>query len=299
MIERQQVNLRLERELVDQLDDLARTEHVDRTEIARRILVVGVSEARVDRALGDYAAGRVTAWKAARDAGVSLYEMLDRIHERGIPYELDPEDFARLSRVPARVAERDIAYGISSDADTGVAELRARYKPALVRTLFVGESSPAQGTHFYRANSNLYRATRDAYADALGEDAVPSGEAFLRFFRDEGGWLVDLADKPVNRLSDSDRREAVEAGVPRLAEVIRSEHPVQIVVVKRDIADAVRRALALTDVVASILVLPFPVRQWAPVYRRDLAQFLRARRVTEDPRTPARTPPRSARTPAR
>ena len=46
-------------------------------------------------------------------------------------------------------------------------------------------------------------------------------------------------------------------------------------VVKRDIADAVRRALAMTDVDASILVLPFPVRQWAPVYRRDLAQFLR------------------------
>ncbi|MGZ8815209.1 MAG: ribbon-helix-helix protein, CopG family, partial [Mycobacterium sp.] len=89
MIDRQQVNLRLERELVDQLDDLARTEHVDRTEIARRILVTGVSEARVDRALRDYTAGRVTAWKAARDAGVTLYEMLDRIHERGIPYELD------------------------------------------------------------------------------------------------------------------------------------------------------------------------------------------------------------------
>ncbi|MGZ8761187.1 MAG: UPF0175 family protein [Aeromicrobium sp.] len=260
---------------MDQLDDLARTEHVDRTEIARRILVTGVSEARVDRALDDYAAGRVTAWKAARDAGVSLYEMLDRIHERGIPYEVDPEDFARLSHVPARVAERDVSYGTSSDADTGIAELRERYRPVSVETLFVGESSPAQGTHFYRANSNLYRATRDAYADALGADAVPSGEAFLAFFRDQGAWLVDLAEVPVNRLSDPARREAVEAGIPRLAEVIRSEHPEQIVVVKRDIADAVRRALALTDVGASMLVLPFPVRQWAPVYRRDLAQFLR------------------------
>ncbi len=36
MIDRQQVNLRLERELVDSLDDLAQDAHVDRTEVARR-----------------------------------------------------------------------------------------------------------------------------------------------------------------------------------------------------------------------------------------------------------------------
>ena len=84
MIDRQQVNLRLERELVDQLDDLAKAEHVDRTEIARRILVSGVAEARVERALRDYAAGKVTASRAATDAGISLYDMLDRIHERAL-----------------------------------------------------------------------------------------------------------------------------------------------------------------------------------------------------------------------
>jgi predicted transcriptional regulator len=279
VIERQQVNLRLDRDLVDQLDDLARSEHVDRTEIARRILVSGVAEARIEKALDDYRAGRVTAWRGATDAGISLYEMLDRIRDSGIHYELDPEVLNRLdasiaTRAASRVAEPRATYTAAADNESGIDALRARYKPEQVRTLFVGESSPAQGTHFYRANSNLYRATRDAYADALGEDAVPSSEAFLAFFRDQGAWLVDLADVPVNRLSDSDRRVAVEAGIPRLAEVIRSERPEQVVVVKRDIADAVRRALALTDVGASIVVLPFPVRQWAPVYRRDLAQFL-------------------------
>ena len=92
MIDRQQVNLRLERELVDSLDDLAQDAHVDRTEVARRILTDGIARARMERALRDYAAGRASAWKAARAAGVSLYEMLDAIHEAGIPYELDPED---------------------------------------------------------------------------------------------------------------------------------------------------------------------------------------------------------------
>ena len=278
MIDRQQVNLRLERELVDQLDDLARTEHVDRTEVARRLLVSGVAEARIERALRDYAAGRVTAWRAATDAGISLYDMLDRIHERGIPYELDPEVLERLDaqggrHASARVAEKATDY--RSDADSGIDRLREQFKPERVTTLFVGESSPAQGTHFYRANSNLFRATRAAYAAALGEDSVPAGEAFLRFFADQGAWLVDLADAPVNKLPDNDRRAAVEAGIPRLAGVIRNENPSRIVVVKRDLAPSVHRAVATAGSKAEILVLPFPVRQWAPVYRRDLAACLK------------------------
>ncbi len=279
MIERQQVNLRLERELVEQLDDLARAEHVDRTEVARRLLVEGVAEARIDRSLRDYAAGRVTAWRATGDAGVSLYEMLDRIRERGIPYELDPDELARLKGQPtttgrtARVAEGAADYG--SDANSGIDRLRERYRPKQVKTLFVGESSPAQGSHFYRASSRLFRATRAAYAEALGESAVPSGEAFLRFFADQGGWLVDLADRPVNQLSDAQRRQAVEAGIPRLAKTIEQKHPQTIVAVKRDIGDAVRRAAQLARSDAQLLVLPFPVRQWAPVYIRELAAFIR------------------------
>lgn len=281
MIERQQVNLRLERELVEQLDDLAKTEHVDRTEIARRILETGVAEARVDRAVRDYGAGRLTAWRAARDAGISLYEMLDRIRERGIPYELDPEVLERFGGAPrrVRVAERTASYGSIPYSKAGIDELRSRFKPKRVKTLFVGESSPAQGTHFYRANSNLYRATRAAYAAALGDAAVPTTDAFLRFFADQGAWLVDLADRPVNRLANSDRRKAIEAGVPLLAELITAERPKQVVVVKRDIADAVRRAISEAGLDVQVTVLPFPVRQWVAAYQRGLIELLRSNRA--------------------
>lgn len=287
MIERQQVNLRLERDLVDALDDLAQTQGTDRTEVARRILVEGVKRARTERALADYAAGRVTAWRAARDSGIPLYEMLDRIHEAAIPYELDPQALeridrhlaeARAERAATRAAEPHGEYGPetgAADAQTGVDELRGRYRPGRTKLLFVGESSPAQGTHFYRANSNLYRATRMAFAAAFGEDDVPEAEAFLRFFQDRGCWLVDLADTPVNRLPAPERREAVEHGVGRLADLIKREQPEAIVVVKRDIADAVGRAASLAGAGATpLVVLPFPVRQWAAQYVEGLRAFL-------------------------
>jgi hypothetical protein len=294
MIDRQQVNLRLERELIDALDDLARTDHVDRTEVARRLLVDGVQRSRVERALRDYSQGRVTAWRAARDAGISLYEMLDRIHEAGIPYELDPQVLtridARLERSPeaarsSRIAERSEPYSGAgtSDADTGIDDLRTRYRPERVEILFVGESSPAQGTHFYRANSNLYRATRAAFAAAYGDDNVPRGEAFLRYFRDHGCWLVDLADSPVNRLGPTERRGAVERGIARLAELLKQTSPPQVIAVKRDIADFVRRAQSLTGADTELTALPFPVRQWTADYVRGLAGVLGGNRAPGAP----------------
>ena len=229
MIDRQQVNLRLERELVDSLDDLAQDAHVDRTEVARRILTDGIARARMERAVRDYAAGQVSAWKAARRAGVSLYEMLDAVHQAGIPYELDPDDLAaaRSGGASTRVAEASPAYGGDdpSAPSADIAQLRERFRPAVVRMLFVGESSPAGGTHFYLANSNLFRATQAAFVAALGADAVPDGASFLPWFRDRGCWLVDIAGAPVNQLSDTARREAVEAGVPALATILRTATP--------------------------------------------------------------------------
>ena len=90
MNERQQVTLRLEPALLDELDGLARDEHLDRSELIRRLLREGVERRRIDGAVSEYAVGRVSAWRAAELAGVSLYEMLDRIAAAGIPYELDP-----------------------------------------------------------------------------------------------------------------------------------------------------------------------------------------------------------------
>jgi len=93
--------------------------------------------------------------------------------------------------------------------------------------LFVGESSPAGGTHFYRADSNLYRATREALGTGLSVVDPPEGEAFLAWFQELGCWLVDLA---------------VNAGIPALARTILEAQPQRVVVVLRRIAPSVRQA---------------------------------------------------------
>jgi predicted HTH domain antitoxin len=90
MAEPQLVTLRLEPTLLDELDGLARAERIDRSDLVRRLLREGVERRRIDRAVAEYAVGRVSAWRAAELARVSLYEMLDRIAAAGVSYEFDP-----------------------------------------------------------------------------------------------------------------------------------------------------------------------------------------------------------------
>ena len=276
MNKRHQVNIRLDTDLVDEIDRLADAEAIDRSEMARRLLGHGLADRRMRRALDEYRSGSVTAWRAAEIARVSLYEMLDRIHEEGIVYDLDTDVLDRvgsLARPTSAVGEDIAAYGRDDDA-SDISESRARFKPARVTTLFVGESSPAGGTHFYRANSNLFRATHEAFVEAFESDAVSDGPRFLREFQDRGCWLVDLVDQPVSRLGDDERQALVSAGVAALARTIEDVRPRHIVAVKATIDDEVRAAMKVADVDAELLALPFPVRQWRAVYVRELAEAL-------------------------
>lgn len=288
--DRTQVNIRLERELLAALDEMAAEESLDRTELARRLLRDGLKRERIALALRRYRNGEVSVARAAEQAQISLYEMLDRIRTEGIPYDLDSDELARLdgviegSRRPAAVGERRAHYGIPrTRPESGVDELRALFRPKVVQWLFVGESSPAGGTHFYRANSHLFRAMRDAFAGAFGND-VPTADAFLHFFRDQGDWLVDLADRPVNRLDEGERAAAVTAGIDRLATTIAATRPKRIIAVKTSIENAVRQAAAAARFEGDIEVLPFPVRQWRTIFVKKLAAALHAR-----PRTPGAT----------
>jgi len=231
-------------------------------------------------AIGEYAAGRRSAWSASELAGVDLYEMLDRIAQAGIPYRVDPEALDRLragngSPPSGAPTTPSLPPQAASAERASIAALRARYRPSATRVLFVGESSPAGGTHFYRADSNLYRATREAFGVGLSVADPPEREAFLAWFQELGCCLVDLADHPVDRSAAAERTRAVDAGIPALARTIREVQPARVIVVLRRIAPAVRRAardVEFDD--RAIDVLPFPTRQWRPVYVDQLAGIL-------------------------
>jgi predicted HTH domain antitoxin len=137
--ERTQVNIRLERQLLEELDEMALEESVDRAELARRLLRDGLKRERVARAMRRYREGDVSAARAAEEARISLYEILDRIRAEGIPYELDTDELDRINAMigagrPAGVNEQTAQYAAQrADAVSGIDDCRCRDRPSGIR----------------------------------------------------------------------------------------------------------------------------------------------------------------------
>jgi len=137
--------------------------------------------------------------------------------------------------------------------------LRRRYRPARVRLLFIGESPPASGRFFYRRDSGLYRAIRDAFRMI---DPSVTDDTFLEIFQRSGCYLIDTCAAPVDRLDAISRRAACLEGEPALARKIRRLEPIAIVTLVKSIRDNVQRAAVHARWSGPVLDLPYPGR-WA------------------------------------
>ena len=86
------LSVRVPREVREGLEELARLEGRDKAEVVREILVEGVRERRIEAALRLYREGKVTLWKAAELAGLSLWEMVEEAGRRGVPVQYGFEE---------------------------------------------------------------------------------------------------------------------------------------------------------------------------------------------------------------
>jgi len=160
-------------------------------------------------------------------------------------------------------------------------ELRAAYRPQVVRLLLIGESPPDPGDgakrFFYAptlSHDNLYRGVAAAlYGNEPGFD--PSRKlAVLDRLRADGVWLIDAVDEPIDKRSMATRRRAITAGLPSLVERVRDASPTIGVIICHSVvyelaAPALRKAgrNVLHDV-----ALPFPLGNW----RRQFVDGFRA-----------------------
>ena len=78
---------------VKTVEEIAKEESVDRSTIMARALEQYIKQWKLEKALKLYQKGKVTMWKAASIAGLSLWEMMDVVKERKIPLQYTYEDF--------------------------------------------------------------------------------------------------------------------------------------------------------------------------------------------------------------
>ncbi len=101
-----QINLRVPADTVTDLDALAVHDHMSRIDVARQILLEGVSERKRRMALRLYREGKATKSRAAEIAGITLWEMMDLIDEASISDGLTVDEAVEEVRRVVAGAER-------------------------------------------------------------------------------------------------------------------------------------------------------------------------------------------------
>ena len=86
------LTVRLEKELIKEIEEEAMEEKTDKSTVARKLITVGIQHARKTRALEDYRKGKCTIWQASFKAGIPLREMIELLREEKIPLHISLED---------------------------------------------------------------------------------------------------------------------------------------------------------------------------------------------------------------
>ena len=103
----QMVGTRLPMEMVRDLETIEGIEQSDRSTTVRKLLSGAIREWKLEHYARMYGDGRISLARAARQAGVSLWEMMSYARERKIPAQYDLEDFEQdFKTVSRRVTSR-------------------------------------------------------------------------------------------------------------------------------------------------------------------------------------------------
>ncbi len=86
------ISLRLPRETIDKLDKIANKEQKDRSTLIRELLDDGIQEKDIEHAVELYREGQATSWKAAQNAGISLWNFLEILREKKVLIQYSEHD---------------------------------------------------------------------------------------------------------------------------------------------------------------------------------------------------------------
>lgn len=90
--------LRLSDEELRRLDRIAKEEGLDRATLLRQAISGGLREMLLSRAVTRFQRGECSAWRAASDAGVGLWEFLEELQRRGLEFRTDEQHLESLIR---------------------------------------------------------------------------------------------------------------------------------------------------------------------------------------------------------
>ena len=79
--------------VAEEVERIAAEDRVDKSTVIVRAADLYVKRWKLEKAFKFYLEGRVTLWKAAEIAGLSLWELMDEMEKRKISLQYTSEDF--------------------------------------------------------------------------------------------------------------------------------------------------------------------------------------------------------------
>lgn len=83
------VSARIPRELEREVERLMREEHLEKSAALRKLLHLGIENYRVDRALRGLREGRFSLLKAAEEAALTVWDLLEEASRRRVTWVAD------------------------------------------------------------------------------------------------------------------------------------------------------------------------------------------------------------------
>jgi double-stranded uracil-DNA glycosylase len=208
----EQINLRLDADIVSALERVARAESTDRATTVRRLLEASLRQWEVEHAIDEYRRGDVSLGRAAEDAGLTQWELQELLRRERVAYPLDVEE----------VSSRLLELGV--DVEWSGEPTLPDLPPQLGGVLLVGINpapvSVAAG-HYYQGQLGR-RLWRRLERLGLLVDPVPGRED--EGFAEAGHGLTDLVKRPTRSAAEINRQE-LEAGVETLRSKIQTWRP--------------------------------------------------------------------------
>jgi len=89
------VSARIQKSQAEEIERLASKRGTDKSAIIRELLATAMQNKKIEDALNQVQAKRITVWKAAEIAGVTYREMLELLKSHNIPFPLSEQELRR------------------------------------------------------------------------------------------------------------------------------------------------------------------------------------------------------------
>ena len=87
------VSARFEKKDTALIEEVAKEEKTDKTTALKKIFALGAKQYKLEKAIEQYQEGKISIGKAAEMAGMSLWEIMDKLKERNISNPLSEKEF--------------------------------------------------------------------------------------------------------------------------------------------------------------------------------------------------------------